>query len=214
MINHKHKFIYVRVTKTASHSLLRALFESEMTEDDKWIPRETKTWDFPEADIEIKFLTDVSSVWDQDKKHYPLSIVKKVTSDSVYNSYFKFAFVRNPFDKLVSAYAYTLNWYLENDPSSPYCPREFKEWVQNLDVNDKYGFQHTYVDGCDFVGRFENLQLDFNKICDKIKIPHQQLPHKNSSKHRHYTEYYDEETKQIVAEKYAKDIEMFGYEFG
>ena len=140
------------------------------------------------------------------------------------DDYFKFAFVRNPFDRIVS------NWKMwTNQPfrlrqmgsyKKPFIKglrnfnfREFlslTEQIDNHHWNQQYDFIRVPLD---FIGRFENIQQDFNTVCDKIRIPRQQLPHKNKTKHKHYTEYYDDETRQIVAEKYAKDIEYFGYKF-
>ena len=65
----------------------------------------------------------------------------------------------------------------------------------------------------DFVGRFENLQQDFDFICDRIQIPRQKLPHKNKTQHRHYTQYYNEERKEIVRNVFSEDIALFNYEF-
>jgi hypothetical protein len=85
-----------------------------------------------------------------------------------------------------------------------------------------------------FVGRFETLQADFDKVCEHLGIADSCLPHRNRSdkksrdlrrKARNYLfmngenqlqgidEFYDEETRQAVAEYYRKDIETFGYEF-
>ena len=145
--------------------------------------------------------------------HSSASEIRKQVGEKIWNGYFKFTFVRNPFDKIVSQYHYNQR---NNFTSKDLTFKEYvKEWSLGKKIS-KFPQQHLFYidDKLDFIGKFENLQEDFNVVCDKIGIPQQQLPHKNQSKHKCYTEYYDEETKQIVAEKYAKDIEYFGYKFG
>ena len=154
--------------------------------------------------------------------------IRKLTS----TSYFSFTFVRNPWSRLVSTWKNKcfsdITSIVYKEIYSPYR-NSFKDFIFTLSEDpDKFYAKwegvidrhvRPYIDLCplndiDFIGRFENLQEDFNTICDKIGIPQQQLLHENKTKHKHYTEYYDDETRQIVAEKYAKDIEYFNYKFG
>ncbi len=136
--------------------------------------------------------------------------------------YFKFTFCRNPFDRMVSNYS----MWTQNDHRVKQIqqfhknPRElsFPEFVKftcqhtNHHWLPQYDFIHGYE--IDHIGRLENIQQDFDIVCDKAGISRQKLPHKNKTKHKHYTEYYDNETLEIVSEKYAQDIEYFGYKFG
>ena len=195
MISHKYKCIFVHIRKTGGISLSSFLKEIDQ-------------------DAEYAFHPDHSL-------HAPLDWYKQQYGENIYSDYFKFTFVRNPWDLRVSFKKWCAN---TAGRLGKYARQlSFSDWIKRYAVRynpNKTGVGLTQlgylnpVEDMDFIGRFENLQQDFNTICDKIGIPQQQLPHKNKTDHKHYIEYYDEETKQIIAEKYAKDIEYFGYEFG
>ena len=61
--------------------------------------------------------------------------------------------------------------------------------------------------------KFENLQLDFNDICDQIGISRHELPHINKTNRKHYSSYYDQESQEIISRKYSDDINHFGFTF-
>jgi len=70
----------------------------------------------------------------------------------------------------------------------------------------------TRQDCMDMIIKMESLNEEWPKVCDKLGVE-LELPHTNKSPGKHYTEYYDDETREIVAKRYAKDIEYFGYKF-
>ena len=140
---------------------------------------------------------------------------------------FKFAFVRNPWDKFVSAYEYLkrggipLYDRLKTLAIKKEYP-DFKDFVFAKHVWEKWIFFYPQldfitVDGSiktDFVGRFENFQNDFNFICDQINYPRVKLPHVNKTKHAHYTEYYDDQLIKFIGRTFEEDIDTFKYRFG
>ena len=220
MISHKHKFIFVEFSKTGTTAIDGVL--------EKYC--ETKTRSSPN-----------SLYFKHARPKQIKELFEKENKKDEWKHYFKFTFTRNPFDRLVSNWHYIhksledykkilekhgsdfipnhIEWIQHCQMLTSEC-KTFKEYIKlscawptgnDSGLNFAFDKDEKFVD---FIGKFENLQEDFNIICDKIGIPQQQLPHKNKTKHKHYTEYYDDETRELVAKKFAKDIEYFGYEFG
>jgi hypothetical protein len=146
-----------------------------------------------------------------------------------YDSYFKFAFVRNPWDRLVSAYTFLkkggLNgqdeaWAREHLAVYP----DFKDFVKRgLNPGSLYEKLHfipqwEYLvnrDGkiaMDFLGRFETLEDDFDQVAKRLRVA-ASLPRANASPRGDYRSYYDDASAEIVARLYARDIELFRYSF-
>ena len=198
-ISHKHKFVYIAPPKTGSTTL-------------RWVLDPYSDVSGGEYDTEYYM-------------HMNAAVFKKYFDKNMWNwyEYFKFAFVRNPWARAVSIYKYRRLASQNNNQFGRKSLRLLKQ-IKNFEEFVRKGISgipcyHWCFDASgnqlvDFIGKTENLQEDFNTVCDKIGIPRQQLPHRNKTKHKHYTEYYDDETREIVAEKCAKDIEHFGYKFG
>lgn len=159
-------------------------------------------------------------------------------------SYFKFSFVRNPWDRIVSEYKY--RGYPVKIDFKTYLFKHLPPpgWTDTYShVMPQYDFLHDEAGRLlvDFVGKYETLQAGFDTVCARLGIPPTGLPWVNRSlekarltnlrelrkrlrralwsrerKHTfgHYTEYYDDESRDFVARLYGKDIGAFGYSFG
>jgi len=204
MINHKYKCIFIHINKCAG--------------------------------------TTIDNIFNGKNCGHKTSLQYREKYPHKFDSYFKFSFVRNPWSKMISFYRYHVrrNWDLNWDWNKNNAP-SFKSFICEIysyspeklsSIFDDLPFDKTdsrtlrisnSLDWLcddhgkvivDFIGKVEDINNDFAKVCEKINMQMPQLHPKNTSNHKHYTEYYDNETREIVAEKYAKDIEYFGYKFG
>jgi len=212
-LSHKKKFVWYRVPKVGSRTILYFLQKNKCI--DFGFPPSNKPEE-KEQGYSVKYNT----LWD---------------------NYFQFAFVRNPFSRLLSAYLDKV----QNTSNIPFydqfrglsfghflkklCQLDFdKVQPDNLSYNliDKHIVPQNLIiplEKLSFIGKLESFETDLKLVCEKIELDYnfdytvgKSLNSKklNTTKHKHYTEYYNNETRQIVADKYAKDIECFDYKFG
>ncbi|TVQ46862.1 MAG: hypothetical protein EA365_04210 [Gloeocapsa sp. DLM2.Bin57] len=198
--NHKYQCIFVHIPKTAGTSFGRTIFENRDP-----------------------------SVSHTDCFYY------RVFEPELFKQYFKFTFVRNPWDRLVSNYTY----FLRSDHVNASQPSKATKFLTNyqdfesfvIDLENPQMREYLFTLGhfrpqyeficdyklnllVDYLGYFETLQEDFDKIVIKLNRPELELPYLNPSKKgKDYKDYYTDRTKKIVGELYKTDIDLFGYSF-
>lgn len=157
------------------------------------------------------------------KKNFKLSIPQGYAipySNTKYAGYFKFAFVRNPWDRILSCYQNKVA--AKTYPIFEECyNKDFDYFVRFIDrkdlsTADRHIKPQTLlipVDDLDFIGRLETFSTDLPYVLGIIGAKDLNYKHKNRSDHLHYSHYYTDETREIIARKYKDDIEIFGYHF-
>ena len=216
LISHSHRFLFFHVAKTAGLSVREAL------------------WPYTEEPTKFRIRrpprlkggqpNPFYGIWEALLIHARARDAQKELPAEVFDEYFKFAFVRNPWDWQVSMYHFILSepTHLKHSLVDSFGNFErYLRWV--METPNPYAkgatkFQKDVLTGddgkllVDFVGRYENLAPDFAHICRRLNI-RGHLPHINGSGHRDYRTYYTARTRQWVAEHFAEDIALFGYTF-
>jgi len=218
LISHKHKFIYYQVPKAGCTSI--KFFIATLDSIEGFFPS------LPVLDIHSLAFPKLSSA---------------EARLSPYKDYFHFTFVRNPYDRLLSCYINRIyepalhnrndnlhtngefNRFLWQYGQLGWKKMSFGDFVQlvtriaDRSCNKHFRPQHCLLDLdlLDFIGRFENFNQDFLYVRKQIGLSDDtlHLQKMNASKHSLYQNYYNDKLRKMVARKYARDLEIFNYDF-
>ncbi len=183
------------------------------------------------ADIGVKpyfnQTLDREHLYGRDAQHLTAEGLK-AELNGLFDSYFKFAVARNPWDRLVSTCAWSDQKWFKGQELEPseferivrrlYAASRDPRSAQALLASTHFRPQFLYVVDrelrplIDYVARYENLTEDWAYICSRLKLD-AALPSRMKSHHRPYQEYYSDETRAMVGELYSRDASMFGYAF-
>lgn len=207
IVSHRRRFIFAAVPKTGTHSVRRALRE-HLGEDDVEQVGLFVNKRFPWADLAAI-----------QHGHLSLRQVRPYLGEDAFAGYFKFAFVRNPFDRFVSYCAFMLrgNDAFQRQPQEVMRHFLFRDPPEQHILFQSQASLLVDTDGktslADQIGHVEDMQASYEEICARLNVPSRALDQVNGSRHDGYRRYYDQTLIDGVAARYAQDFEMFGYTF-
>ena len=205
LISDSHKFIFVHVRKAAGSSIRDTLEPLSLV-------KPTDTW----SKVKSRFLkTEKDYRRYAFRQHDDINVAKRLMPPELFESYFKFAFVRNPWDRLVSEYEF-IRRRPDHGRHSKVIKMDFEKYIV-YQSNRKDAHQVNMLADkngkvlMDFIGKFENLHEDWNRVTDKLGIENKTLSHRKKANIKDYDSYYTPETRALVGELWKRDIEAFGY---
>lgn len=192
MISHNDpKFLFIHLPKNAGSSVTKVLADYIGVDREDLRPQEYK----------FIYSREIPSVLNEKQ-----------------DDYFIFTIIRNPWERAVSYFHYLQQ--IRQPPHNLSKDVKFTNWVraggfrtlqtQMSQLSDE--FPCNVSRHIDYVARLERLSEDWPKICEKMNISCDMM-HDKKSKHKHYSEYYNEITKDIVYKFYKDDVECLGYQF-
>ena len=203
IVSHKHHFIFFHTPKVAGSSVVKLLLEDLQHPLKAGARKVAKR-----AGIKPKRKYDV---------HETALGARKILPPHVFYGYLKFALVRNPWDWHVSHYHFvrsTVHHFRHEEFKAFSGFDEYVDWVTgNLYTQHERLADESGNLLVDFIGRFETLQDDFDRVFRLLGLPPMNLAHVNRSRHKDYRTYYTPRTRDLIAEARRIDIETFGYDF-
>lgn len=228
IISHKHKFIFLKTAKTGGTSVELALrtvcgpddIITPIGDEDESLntglaPRNYKT--------AAKFLSGdwLYGVRNRLRRrsapkylynHIPGWRVRARVGEDIWNSYFKFCFERNPWDREISLYFFRRGRDGNADTFAGHLKTLKQRQIRNWEIYSQAG-----APAMDFMGRYENLEADLTLALQNCGIDRTvTLPQAKArfrTDRRPYREFYDDRSREMIANTYRREIEYFGYEF-
>ena len=207
ILSHRHRFIFFAVPKTGTHAIRFAL-RAHLGEADE-----------EQVQLFVQIAMPYPDIARILHGHIRWNEIRAVVSPEVWDGYFKFAIVRNPWERFVSYCAFMsreTGRFAADPRATMHAVLDSPEHRQRIVFRPQHEFLCD-ADGAtmvDFVGRHETMQDSYDTICARIGLPGTTLEKVNTSAHGPWRDYYDESLKARVADVYARDIALFGYDFG
>ena len=215
LISHRYQFIFVHIAKTGGTSVRASLNRLRWKDPFYYLSLPSnKVSGLVGHKLGLKF-----------PRHAHLVAAKEMLPEDYFNSLYKFAFVRNPWDLQVSSFHHIqrerpqhmngitdfnefMRWKF--DPERPY--QYHIDTSLSLQSDYLVGLDHKLI--VDFIGRYERLQEDFSEVCERLKLD-LSLPHKRRAQDRKddYRSYYQSDTVDLVSRHFARDISLLEYQF-